>query len=204
MVLLIDMFAKLKINSVTALLFWSALFIYSCGDGKKSNVDHPDRPTMTSDNLTITNYENGRMIYRFETPHMMRFENKDSAWMIFDKGVYIVTFDDSTNEIKSWLTAKYAIYYETRDQWEARDSVVAHDRSGKVLYTNLLYWDHSQRRITSPIETKVIDGEESVIGLEGFQSDEELNNIEFFNSKGRILVDTATNVPVPADSTVVQ
>lgn len=194
------MIEKLKSISVIALLLWSALFVFSCGGGKKGDVDNSDRPTMTSDNLTITNYENGRMTYRFETPHMMRFENKDSAWMIFDQGVYIVTFDDSTNDIKSWLTAKYAIYYETRDQWEARDSVVAHDRSGKVLYTDLLYWDHSKKRITSPIETKVVDGEESVIGLDGFESDEELNNIEFFNSKGRILVDTTTNAPVTADS----
>lgn len=196
------MIKKLKSISVTALLLWSALFVFSCGGGKNKGIDNSDRPTMTSDNLTITNYENGRMTYRFETPHMMRYENKDSSWMIFDQGVYIVTFDDSTYEIKSWLTAKYAIYYETRDQWEARDSVVAHDRSGKILYTDLLYWDHSKKLITSPIETKVVDGEESVIGLDGFESDEDLINIEFFNSKGRILVDTTTNIPVAPDSLV--
>lgn len=191
---------KPKINKIIALLCWSALFVYGCGGGKPIVDDNAVKPTMTSDNLTITNYENGRMIYRFETPHMVRYENKDTAYMIFDQGVYIVTFDDSTMEVKSWLKAKYAIYRETIDEWEARDSVVAQDKGGKTLYTDLLFWDHPKHRITSPIETKVVDGEESVIGLEGFESDEELNNIEFFNSKGRILVDTTTKAPTTPDS----
>lgn len=187
-------------SSITALLCWSALFVYSCGDGKKSVDDGAPKPTMVSDNLTITRYESGRMIYRFETPHAIRYQGVDTAYMIFDKGVYIVTYEDSTNEIKSWLKADYAIFYESIDKWEARENVVAADNENKTLYTDLLFWDKKTRMISSPKETKVIDGEESVIGLDGFESDEGLVNIEFYNSKGRILVDTAANVPVNPDS----
>lgn len=183
-----------KINSIIALLCWSALFVYSCGGAEQNLSDNTLKPTMESDSLTITNYEDGRMMYRFEAPHMVRYESKDTAYMIFDRGVYIITFNDSTNEVNSWLKAKYAIFRESISQWEARDSVVASDEKGKILYTDLLFWDQKKRKINSNIKTRVVDGEESVIGLEGFESDEDLNNIEFYNSRGRIIVDTATNV----------
>lgn len=194
------MFCNIKIDSITALLCWSALFVYGCGNTTKSVDDNSPKPTMVSDNLTITRYEGGRMLYRFETPHAIRYQGVDTAYMIFDKGVYIVTYEDSTTDVKSWLKADYAIFYESIDKWEARDNVVAADNAGKTLYTDLLFWDKKTRMINSPIKTKVIDGEESVIGLDGFESDEGLVNIEFYNSKGRILVDTTANKPIEADT----
>lgn len=180
---------------ILALLFWSALFVIGCGNKNGKKSDNNDiRPTMESENLSITNYDNGRRTYKFDTPHMVRYEGKDTVYMIFDQGVKIETYDDSTSEVKSWLTAKYAIYRESVQIWEARDSVVALDQEGKRLYTDLLFWDKKSSKIYSTIETKVISGEESVIGVNGFQSNEDLSDIEFFNSKGRILVDTATNI----------
>lgn len=195
------MFGKAKINPIIALLCWSALFVYSCGDaGKKTEKDNSPKPTMTSVNLTITNYENGEVKYRFEAPRMVRYENKDTAYMIFDQGVYIITYEDSTLEVKSWLKAKYAIYRESIGQWEARDSVVGSDKFGKRIYTDLLFWDQRTRMVNSPIHTRVVDGEESVTGKDGFKSDEDLVNIDFERSEGRILFDTTATTKNGTDT----
>lgn len=193
-----------EINRTIALLIGSALFVYSCGDGKKNADSNILRPTMISHNLTISHYENGKLQYKFDTPYLVQYENKDTSYMIFDKGVHIVTYNDSTGEIKSWLKAKYAVYRKSIEQWEARDSVVAYDITGKTLYTDLLFWEQKEKRIYSTIETKVISGDESVVGLNGFESDDDMSNIQFFKSKGRILVDTTTNEPLVVDTLTTQ
>ena len=188
------MIRQYNINRIIALLCWSALFVYGCGGQTPTVIDDgkPKR-VMESYNLSITNYEGGERRYRFDTPHLTRYEGKDTSYMIFDKGIKIVTYDDSTGVEKSSVISKYAVFRESINQWEARDSVVARDTDGKTLYTDLLFWDQKQKRIYSNIKTRVVDGAETIIGIDGFESDEDLSDIQFHNSRGRILVDTTTN-----------
>ena len=44
-------------------------------------------------------------------------------------------------------------------------------------------------KIYSNVDTKVIDGDEITQGS-GFESDGQLNNVRFLNTKGRLFVDT--------------
>lgn len=198
------------INRVTnrrilALLFWSALFVLGCkNEGEKTDPDMI-KPTMIADTLTTTRYFHGKVDYRFKTPLLTRYEgrvnNKDTVYVIFDKGIYIETFDTLGN-IESWLKAKYAINYETEDRWEIRDSVVGQDKTGKTVHTDLLFWNNKTKLIHSTEKTIVVDGSESVVGYDGFESKEDLSNIKFYNSRGRILVDTMKTEPAVVDTLV--
>ena len=181
-----------------ALLCGSALFLYGCSPQKKSKAkdEDPILPTLISDSLTITSYNSGKTEYRFWTPKLIRYENSDTSYMLFEKGIRVKTFRDSTLEPYTWLTAKWALYKDMEGLWEVRDSVVAHDREGKTLYTDLLYWDEKQERIYSPIETKVVSGTESTIGKNGFESDQEMTNVVFRNASGTFAIDTM-NTPPP-------
>lgn len=181
-----------------ALLFGSAIFIVGCKEKKSAPAAANVRVTMTSTNLTITQYKGGKMTYRFTTPHLVRYEgkgrnNNDTAYMVFDKGIDVVTFADSTKAQESHVVAKWAVFRETENIWEARDSVVGLSADGKTLYTDLLFWDQNTKKIYSPIRTRVVNGDETVIGLNGFVSDEKMDDIEFNKSQGRFLVDTLTN-----------
>lgn len=181
-----------------ALLLGSAIFIVGCKEKKSKHATADVRITMTSTNLTITQYKGGKMTYRFVTPHLVRYEGKgktgnDTAYMVFDKGIDVVTFSDSTRNVESHVVAKWAVFRETENIWEARDSVVGLSADGKTLYTDLLYWDQNTKKIYSPIRTRVVNGEETVIGVNGFVSDEKMDNIEFNKSQGRFLVDTLTS-----------
>ncbi len=183
---------------IIALLMWGAMLVFSCNNSAVKKDDNLINKVMDSENPEMTSYENGRTVYKMIAPHLARYEGKDTAFIVFDKGIYIESYD-SLGNMESWLKAKYAINYESIGMWEARDSVVGRDKDGKVIYTDTLFWDQKKKRIFSPSKTRVVSGEESVVGLNGFESDEKLENILFYNSKGRIIVDTTTNEE-PQDS----
>lgn len=186
-----------KHNLIIALLLGSALFVLACkGNSESSADDEGAKPVMVTDNHSMRVYEAGRKGYTMKADHIVRYEGKDTIYTIFDEGIYIETYD-SVGAVSTWLKAKYAINYESVNLWEARDSVVGQDKDGKTIYTDLLFWDQKAKRIYSNIKTRVVDGEESIIGFEGFESDEDLSNIEFYDTRGRILVDTTKVVSEP-------
>ena len=88
--------------------------------------------------------------------------------------------------------ADYAKYLEKEQLWEAKGNVVGEDQEGKKLLTEQLFWDEKADRIYSNVDTKVINGDEVTVGT-GFESDGQLNNITFRETKGRILIDTMRN-----------
>ena len=64
---------------------------------------------------------------------------------------------------------------------------------GKTLYTEHIFWDEKRRKIYSNVETKVVNGDEITVGT-GFESDDEMKNIQFKKTKGRIMIDTTKTI----------
>ncbi len=183
-----------------ALLLWGAILVSGCENASKSNNEDVVIKVMDSENPEMTSYESGKTLYKMIAPHLARYQGKDTTYIVFDKGIYIESYD-SLGVVESWLKAKYAVNYESINVWEARDSVVGQDKEGKRIYTDTLFWDQKKKKIYSPSKTRVVSGEESVIGLNGFESDEDLKNILFYNSQGRITIDTTENKSdIPQDS----
>ncbi len=178
--------------SVALLIVGSAIFITGCNSSKVAAdvviTDYKKVPSLVSDSLSITYYENGEMEYKFTTPRMERYEFDDEPYMVFEEGVRIETFDEDGTR-KSSLVADYAKYLEKKRLWEAKGNVFGHDENGKELYTEQLFWDEMADKIYSNVDTKVIDGNEITQGS-GFESDGQLNNVRFLNTKGRLFVDT--------------
>lgn len=181
-----------------ALLFGSAIFLCGCKgnlDGDITIDDSKKIPSMVSDNLTITHYEDGRMTYKFYTLKMERYDFSDAPYMEFTKGIKIETFD-SLMKKKSDLVADYAKYIEKDRLWEVKGNVFGSDVTGKSIITEQLFWNERTDKIYSNVDTKVINGEEVTVGS-GFESDGSMQDITFRQTKGRILVDTAkTQNPV--------
>ncbi len=178
--------------SVALLIVGSAIFITGCNSSKVAAdvviTDYKKVPSLVSDSLSITYYENGEMEYKFTTPRMERYEFDDEPYMVFEEGVRIETFDEDGIR-KSSLVADYAKYLEKKRLWEAKGNVFGHDENGKELYTEQLFWEEMAEKIYSNVDTKVIDGDEITQGS-GFESDGQLNNVRFLNTKGRLFVDT--------------
>lgn len=146
--------------------------------------------TEESENLSIVVSENGRRSYRFTTPLLEGYTLGRDPYREFRKGVNIITYqDDSLSTVNATLEANYAIYYENRKLWEAKGNVKVTKADGTRLYTQQLFWNSITKRIYSNVDTKVETDTDTFIG-EGFESDEELNELRFRRLKGKMLVDT--------------
>lgn len=184
-----------------ALIILSAIFIFSCSNAMKGDIvieDSSKIPTVTTINHSITFNENGHRAYRFKTPLMERYEMVEEPYMEFRKGIHIETYDSLMN-VRSKLVADYAIYNESKKLWEAKGNVEGENVDGEQIFTEQIFWDELKDSVYSNVDTKIVRGEEVSIGA-GFKSDGELKNIEYWQSKGRMLFDTTKT---KQDSTIV-
>jgi hypothetical protein len=85
--------------------------------------------------------------------------------------------------VSATLTANYAIFYETRELWEAKGDVVIIQNNGRRLYTSQLFWNQSLHRIYSNVDSRVVDGDE-IYDCEGFESDEQMKDWTYRKLKG--------------------
>lgn len=175
-----------------ALLLGSAMFLLGCNKTKKELAEEiPERlPSVVMDSIRMKYSENGNLSYLFTTQQMKRYAYPDTLYMIFDKGVFIETFNDSTKMVESSLSADYAYFDEKNMIWEVRGNVVGTAKDGKQLFTEQLFWDQKKKLIHSYVKSLIVDHEEKIVGWDGFTANEDMTEIKFRNSQGKILIDT--------------
>ncbi len=172
----------------------SAILLFSCEAPKpvEEAVAYDSVMTEYSENLSITQSENGRKSYRFTTPLMEGYAMAHDPYREFRKGIQITMFeDDSLSSESATLTANYAIFYEDRKLWEAKGDVVAVNKDGRRLYTSQLFWNQATHRIYSNVDSKIVSGDE-VYHCEGFESDEKMKDWTYRKLKGVTYVNDTT------------
>lgn len=170
----------------------NAFLSFSCKSKKTSEeVNEETVVTMRSEDLTMTVSRNGLKSYHFTTPLMEQYGLSRDPYTRYPEGVFVETFQDSTEVVESTLRANEAIYYEKRDLWMASGNVVA-SGSGNTLYTEQLFWDAKTDRIYSNVSVKVVDAN-GVHHGEGLLSDKNLEQWEFMDYEGTISFETAPN-----------
>ena len=184
-----------------ALLFVGSALLFSCKEEQRTISENLDVVmTEKSDNLTIVVSENGRKSYRFYTPLLEGYMLGRDPYREFRKGVKITTFqDDSLTTVNATLESNYAIYYENRKLWEAKGDVRITKHDGTRVYTQQLFWNSTTKRIYSNVDTKIVTANDTHF-TEGFESDEELVELNFRHWKGKMSMD---NVKLQQDSTAV-
>lgn len=164
----------------------SAILLFSCEAPKpqEEEVSYENVMTEYSENLSITQSENGRKAYHFQTPLMEGYSMAHDPYREFRKGIKIVMFDsDSLSSVSATLTANYAIFYEDRKLWEAKGDVVAVNKDGRRLYTSQLFWNQATHRVYSNVDSKIVSADE-VYHCEGFESDEKMKDWTYRKLKG--------------------
>ena len=170
----------------------STLLSLSCKKEKaRGNVNPETLITMQSEDLSMTVSKNGLKSYHFTTPLMQQYGLAAEPYTKYPDGVFVQTFQDSTEVVESTLRADEAINYEKRDLWMASGHVVA-SGSGNTLYTEQLFWDAKTDRVYSNVRVKVVDKDGEHYG-EGFESDKDLKSWMFRDYEGTIAVETAPN-----------
>lgn len=176
---------------IALLLTGSAIFLFSCGS-KPAEAEHDDENLMTdySEELTVSETENGVLRYVVEAPLSESYSLAREPYREFRRGVDVVTYrSDSVGGVDVTLTADYAIHYEKRRLWEAKGNVVIKKSDGREVYTQQLFWNEKTGRVWSNVDTRIVEeGGRGSYVVEGFESDDRFRDLSFRKIKGRMLL----------------
>ncbi len=178
----------------------SAILLCSCGGAETVEEENTEAlMTQRGDSLVIIQSQNGNKKYRFQTPLMEGYELARDPYREFPKGIDIITYADSTDQIESTLVADYAIEFVNQELWEAKGNVVATNAKGQRLETQQLFWNRKTGKVYSNIDSKITQGSDVIIGV-GFESDDKFEVWEFRRPRGQVTVNTDPTQPA-ADTT---
>lgn len=144
-------------------------------------------PVESAKNISLIRSDSAKLILIMTSPQLDRFQDEQS-YTKFPKGLKVVFYDQNKN-IKSQLTAKYAVNYEDRRLMEIKNNVVIIDFvKGDTIYTESLNWDENTKKIFSNSLVKKVNKDETLYG-DGFDSDENLSNYTLRRPRGEINLD---------------
>jgi LPS export ABC transporter protein LptC len=141
-------------------------------------------PSQSIKNIETVYTDSGKIQIRFRASELQRFSNLEEPYIEFPMGIEVI-FYDKNQKPESQLTAKYAIYYEAEDLWEARDSIIAINNIGEILSTELLFWDEKKELIYTNKFVKITTEDEMIWG-EGLEANQEFTDWKIKKPKGTI------------------
>ncbi len=192
----------IKSQTYILLLFASFILIACSDELPKINriTSKEDLPSVAIDNIESSFTEDGRIKGILKAKRMEVYDDVVEPHTKFPKGISIVFFDKNGN-LESSMTAKYAIYYDKKQTWEAIGDVVMSNIKGDVLKTNHLYGDEKKQKIYTDELVRITKSNGSVIVADsGFESNSSFTIYKFIDVSGRIAVkdefeSTADTIP---------
>ncbi|WP_173072618.1 MULTISPECIES: LPS export ABC transporter periplasmic protein LptC [Tenuifilum] len=167
---------------VVLTLVGTTALLVACKTNKEAVIYFSDikkTPGVTVYNSEVTYTEQGRLLLKVLAPETIYYQFAEEPYTEFPKGITVYTYDKELNK-ESSLTANYAIYYEKKMLWQAKNNVIAKNRKGEELYTEELYWDQKKHIIYSDVNVK-INGINGVVYGKGMIADENFENWEVKN-----------------------
>ncbi|MEN8121349.1 MAG: LPS export ABC transporter periplasmic protein LptC [Bacteroidota bacterium] len=181
---------KIK-KSIALLNILVVTMLSSCSDDipKISRItSKEDLPTIAIDGFKTTFTENGKIKGKMNAKRLEQYDDVVEPHIKFPKGISIVFFDEF-GAIESSMTAKYAIFYNKKETWEAIGNVVYSNINGDVLKTEHLYGDKKQEKIYTDEFAQITNANGNIIrATSGFESNSEFTIYKFIDVSGRIAV----------------
>jgi len=178
----------LQKSIITPVVLTGLMMLFSCENDVevvKSITLDSDHPQLSAKNSEIIYTDSTYLEMRITAPKLERYvKSENNKYFEFPEGINVYFYDEE-EIIESEIKANYAIYYEDEELWEARNNVVAKNKNGEVLKTELLFWDDGKDKIYTDEFAKITDKESEIQG-EGFEAHENMTNWEFKKVTGII------------------
>lgn len=147
------------------------------------------------ESIPVESAKDVRMLYstyarveiEIKAPVMHNFQTAN-PYLEFPDGIQ-VWFYDSLKNVKSQLSARYAIQYINEDKIEVRNDVVVVNQQNQTINTELLIWDQKKAMIYSDKFVKITTEDEVLFG-DGFESDETFDKWIILKPRGSFRVET--------------
>lgn len=174
---------------ISRLTFVACLFLTACENDEAAIEEWTKKAVMVEEGKNIETYfsQNGILKAILRAPLMIRAQD-DTVYTEFPKTLH-VDFYDSLAVRESWLDARYGNYYESLNKVLLRDSVIVINTKGDTLSTQELWWDQNAKKFYTdkPVSYKSIT--RNIHGSEGMEASQDLTDVTFRQSSGRVLVE---------------
>jgi LPS export ABC transporter protein LptC len=111
----------------------------------------------------------------------------------FPKSLHVDFYSDSLTP-ESFLDARYAKYFEGRNQVFLRDSVRVYNIKGDTLWTDELWWDQGQQKFYTDKEFKVWQHDKYILGT-GLEAGQDLKWYKMRNINNSVIRVPASQFP---------
>lgn len=159
-----------------ALVLSTALVLSGCKeDGKlgvASRIDPKKMPSMSTVNVSTLISDSGITQYKIVSPLWNVYDEVDTPYWNFPKGIYLQKFDRDFNVIAS-VAADSAKFFRMQNLWKLDGNVELKKEPGELFLTQQLFWDQRRNRLYSDSFIHIETPDRMLEGL-GFESNDRL------------------------------
>ena len=153
----------------------------------KKFSDVQELPSVTAQGYEVLFSDSTIIRRKLQTPEMIIHDDTKDSYTEFPQGVAITQYDNRMN-ITSYITSRYAKYYESADRWEAKNNVIAVNQKGDTLKTEFLIWDIKKGKIYSDQFVEIVQKDQITSGT-SFESNQDFSEYTFKNLKGQMYIE---------------
>ena len=172
--------------SFLVVLVAAAFFLPACREEKKVDVAsrlNPERmPTMSTENVSTLISDSGITQYKIVSPLWLVYDNADTPYWSFPKGLYLRKYDPLFRVIAT-VAADSARYFKNMRLWRLDGNVELTKAPKDLFLTQQLFWDERRQEIYSDsfihIETTT-----HVLEGHGFISNDKLTGYRIIRPTG--------------------
>ena len=168
-------FARLS-GILTAISMLAVLGLGSCKDegklGVASRIDPKKMPSMTTVNVATLISDSGITQYKIVSPLWNVYDEVDTPYWSFPKGIYLQKYDRKFNVIAS-VAADSAKFFRLQNLWKLDGNVELKKEPGELFLTQQLFWDQRRNRLYSDSFIHIETPERMLEG-HGFESNDRL------------------------------
>jgi len=178
-------------NNIGFLFLFFFLLMVSCeNDVNEVNefAGRKDYPTEISKNIEVIRTDSGHIVLRVHSEELQRFSLADEPYIVFPKGIRVTGYIMGQYPDTAYsMSADYAVNYENKSLWEARYNVVAVNRDGEQLNTELLFWDEKNEKIWSDKFSRITTTDGVLFGENGFEARQDFTKWKLININNSVV-----------------
>ncbi len=174
-------------KSIATILLVTMLF--SCENNiEKINDFIADKnlPISVTKDIRLVHTDSGKVKSKLYTNLRHDFSNREKhPYQEFPKGIKLISFEK--NRDSTTITANYSRSFTKTEISEISGNVVVINHKKKIkLLTEQLFWDQKENYFFSNKKSILIQGKDSLIGMDGFDASSDLSNANMMNNKGKL------------------
>lgn len=178
-----------SLKPFTVLVLSTFVLFLSCKNKNKDIQDIVKKNELKvdkADQVTIVYSEGAKVRFRLYTKQLIRNEIAKPAYTDLIGGLRLESFDDSLH-VESTLTAKYARYYEKKQNVLIKDNIVVVNKKGERLATEELVWNQELGKFYTEKPVNIRTASQVIYG-DGLEANQDFSWYKISNIKGMVRV----------------